>query len=387
MNVHSLAQMLGLEPGTEISNAASIFLEQVKEYMQSAQANPSQSHARAEESVLTMLYKNFFGYAMEWAAQERKKTSGKANHENAAALKKKAAAALNDLQDNIIKYALAYMHLDRALGKVQNKIESYDKKTEAKDIKWTSDTGTLLKRNRKERKDLRDSNTRLSKGTKILETAAKDRSAFEQGIIKIYGEKVAEALLRPFRSALRVGDFPKAKKVVSALEKVKKKSMLGKKTDERSVKSVQKSGHGFIGTIEKEQDLLRAGDGKIFLKSSEVEIVVKAQKKEIEQKTKHIDKYHQPYLEGKLQSLRHLREKLLVVGSLESLTTLYIRLIRGMAQPLADIKAVRIYEEEVIGRVYYLLDGQFQEVDNIEKWNGEAMEEFEDSMKDFKIAG
>jgi len=387
MSVQNLTQILGLEPGTEISNAASVFLEQVKEYMQSAQANPSESHAKAEEGALAMLYKSFFSYAMEWAGAERKKTIRQPNHENAMALKKKASEALNDLQDNVIKYALAYMRLNRAIGHVQKEIESYQKKETAKDIKWTSDTGTMLKRSRKERKELRESNARLARGIEALKQAEKKRDAFEKGIAKIYGGKVTEDLIRPYRSALRAGDFAKARKAITALQKAKKKFALGKKSGEQDFSALQKAGGAFVDFVEKTQDNLRAADGKIFLKSAEVEIVIKAQEKEIEQKNKYIDKYHQPYMDAKQKSLQHLKEKLLVVGSLEGLTTLYIRLIRGMAQPLTDIKAVRKYEEEVIGHVMYLLGGQFQEIEKIEQWREEAMREFEDSMKDYKIAG
>lgn len=379
--------MLGLEPGTEISNAASIFLEQVKEYMNSAQASPSAAHIKAEEGALLMLYKNFFGYALEWAAQERQKTAKQPNHPDALNLKKKATEALNDLQDNIIKFALAYMRLNRAMSFVQDELNTYENSGEKdKKIKWTSDTGILLLRYRKERKVLIESNKRLSQGIKILEEKEKHLEALEQNLQRIFGDKI-EDHLRPYRSALRSGDFDKAEKSLKAMANAKRKFSLDKKAEELALETVQKEGSIYIEVVKAAQEELRAPDGKLFLKSKEMSVTIAAQDREIEQKSMYISKYHQPYMEHKLNSLRHLKEKLLVVGSLESLTTLYIRLMRGMAQPLADIKEVRRYEEEVIGHVYYLLGGQFQEIDNIERWNIETIQEFASSMDDFKGVG
>ncbi len=385
MNSKNLAQMLGLEPGTEISNAASVFLEQVKEFMNSAQANPSEAHAKAEEGALTMLYQNFFGYALEWAGEERKKTAKQPNHPNAKDLKTKATEALNDLQDNIIKFALAYMRLNRSMGFVSDELNAYEKTgiEGDKNIKWTSETGTLLQRYRKERKALSEANARLAKGIKILEVEEKYLDVLEQNLQKIFGDR-SEDYLRSYRSALRSADFDKAEKSLKTIANAKRKFSLDKKAEEAALQTVQKEGGAYIKAVKEAQDNLRAQDGKLFLKSKEIGVAVAAQDKEIKQKNMYITKYHQPYMEHKLNSLRHLKEKLLVVGSLESLTTLYIRLIRGMAQPLADIKAVREYEEEVIGHVHYLLSGQFRETDSIERWNVEAMQEFSDSMEDFK---
>ncbi len=384
MNIQNLALMLGLKQGTEISNASSIFLEQVKDYMNSAQDNPSEAHAKAEEGALTMLYQNFFQYAVEWVKEERQKTVEIPSHENAKELKKRANEALTDLQENILKYALCYMRLNRAMGTVQGEMESQLQNGPTdKDIKWTSDTGTLLKRYRQERRKLRSDNKRFANGMKALETAEKNYDTCRNGAVSLFGEKAAEDILRPYRSALRSGDFPKAKKALSSMETAKKKFSIGKKGEGADVNTIQKAGKDYVEVLESVQDDLRTGENKLFLAGKEISVTIGAQEREIEQKTQYINKYHMPYMDHKLKSLRHLREKLLVIGSLESLTTLYIRLIRGIAEPMEDIKKVREYEEEVVERVYYLLKGQFQEVEKIENWNLEAMEEFSESMADF----
>ncbi|HBR67893.1 MAG TPA: hypothetical protein DEA55_00780 [Rhodospirillaceae bacterium] len=378
--------MLGLEPGTEISNAASVFLEQVKEYMNSVQANPSEAHVKAEENALLMLYRSFFQYALEWAGQERKKFVKQPNHPDAAKLKKKAAEALNDLQDNIIKFALTYMRLNRSMGIIQNELDTYEKTGQVdKNIEWTSDTGILLQRYRKERKALAESNERLLRGIEVLDSNEKHFDLLEQAAQKVFDEQ-GEEYLRSYRSALRSGDFGKAEKALQTMAAAKRKFSIDKKAEESALQTIQKSGKAFIDAVMNSQDHLRGPDGKLFLKKGEMKVILDAQMREIEQRNMYIQKYHQPYMEYRLNGLRHLKEKLLVVGSLEGLTTLYMRLMRGMAQPLADIKQVREYETEVIGNVYYLLGGRFQEVDNIEKWNVETLQEFAESMQDFKGA-
>lgn len=105
--------------------------------------------------------------------------------------------------------------------------------------------------------------------------------------------------------------------------------------------------------------------------------------KDIEQKETFIRKYYRPYLSNRIDKLKFLRTKLLVVGSLESLMTLYIRMMRGIAQPLEDIKSVRLYESEVIEHVTYLLGGQFQEMNNINERIEEILQEFNICVHDY----
>ena len=62
--------------------------------------------------------------------------------------------------------------------------------------------------------------------------------------------------------------------------------------------------------------------------------------------------------------------------------TLYIRMLRGIAEPLEDIKAVRQYESEVIEHVLYLLGGQFQEMQNINRRIEEVMLDVASSVSD-----
>lgn len=377
-------KLLNLTPDTEISNAASKFLEQVKALMGQVQNNASEQTAGTEEEALSALYQGFFEYAMQWAGQERGKNINQQNHPDAAALKEAASEALNDLQDNIIAFALCYMRLGRSMGLINQKISEYEQKSgAAKNIEWTSDTGVVLGRYKKEKRMLQESNTKLIEGLKVVKEAEKHFTIMEKAAEKTFGKSSLDDVMRPLRSNLRSGAFDKARKSLSAIGRAKRKFALDKKAGEKNIQTIQDSGRAYIDILEEGQENLVSADQKMFLKSAEINIVIDVQEKEIEQKDKFIKKYHRPYMEYKLKSLQHLREKLLVVGSLESFMTLYIRLMRGLAEPLLDTKTVREYESEVIDHVNYLLGGQFQEVANIEKWNVETLKEFFENLSEF----
>ena len=51
---------------------------------------------------------------------------------------------------------------------------------------------------------------------------------------------------------------------------------------------------------------------------------------------------------------------------------------------MPEIKEVRMYESEVINRVSYLLEAQFQEVPKIMERANETVKEFRDGCKDFE---
>ena len=252
-----------------------------------------------------------------------------------------------------------------------------------KKFQWTSDTGMVLRRYQKERKDLRESNVKLREALKALEATDVLFTSLHAAATKIHGKQDGPKKITSLRSNLRIGQFDKARKVISGMAEAPKKFTLDKKAVGESIKAIQTKGEELIALLEKNQEQLLANDGKMRLSSAEINVIIDTQEREIEQKSKYIDKYHQPYMENKIKSLGHLREKLLVFGSIEGLTTLYMRLMRGMAQPLADIKDVREYESEVINNVQFILGGQFQEIANIEKWTEEAISEFYDAMADF----
>lgn len=384
----ALVKELNLTPENDISNAASTFTDVVKGYIRTIQDDPSMETIEKEEEILKTIYKEFFDYSVKWAASERKKYMKVKNHPEADKLKKQASDALNDLQKNIVRFALCYMHIDRCAAVVHEEIKKNEHNFtgDNKKFKWTSDTGLLLRRYQKERTDLREANERLAKALASLEKTEEHIQTLRQSAEKTLGKQDADKAMSSLRSNLRTGNFDKARKVLAETATAKKKFVLDKKGEQKILDQIKKSGEAYVAAIEEFQDDLKMEDGKLYLGASEISVVVAAQEREIEQKSKYIAKYHQPYMDNKLKSLGHLRDKLLIFGSLEGLTTLYMRLMRGMAEPMVDVKDVRSYESEVIENVNYILGGQFQEIANIEKWTHETMNEFYECMAGFDQA-
>lgn len=384
MSILQRSEILGLALDTDIGHGASLVVDRVRRLVRETQNNPSGKEAEKEEKLIADIYQEFFTYSMQWGVQERKKHTEKSDRSEAERLREKGSAALTDLRENMVKFAICYLRLHRSMGFISAEMQKHEAAPSGdKKVTWTSETGTLLSRYKKERRMLTASNEKLAGLIPVLEDIESDAAKVESLSVQMLGEKSAEDVLRSFRAALRKGDFAIAKKKLAGICEAKKKFSLGK-SDPAVASSIQKSGEAYIKLLESHKDDLSGEDGKMFLRARELSVIIAAQEKEIEQKTAYIEKYHVPYMEYKRKTLRHLREKLLIVGSLETLLTLYIRLIRGLVQPFEDMKAVRLYEEEVILHIDYLLTGQFQEMDNIEERNVQTMKEFYADLKEFE---
>lgn len=383
MPISSALQVLGIKEETELGHAGSIVVEQVKDYIQKAQDGANEKNALREEEALKTLYELFFQYALAWVTAERTKTAKDANHPRAMDLRKKASAALADLQAGIIKYAICYMRLTRATSVVQHEIETTSAPME-KGVEWTAESGILLGRFRKEKAMLEASNARLNKAISLLAPFEKDCDAFEEACKSAFGDEAADELLRPFRSGLRSDDFKKADKALLAIPEGKTRFGTDKSKTKAAFDKLIPRMKAYVKTLAAEPDTFKGSEGRLFLRGSEIRMIVQAQEKEIEQRRAFIHKYHQPYLHYKKAAMFHLREKLLVVGSIESLMTLYIRLMRGFALPLKDEKAVREYEHNVLENIDYLMAGQFQEIDRIEERKNDAMDELKQSLLSYE---
>lgn len=380
MTTYTILQTLGLNQDSEFANAAARFVEAVKEFAVGMLEEEDIRRADQQERAVELLYAGFFKYAVEWAETQHDLHKKRPGHPDAEKLKILAMSTREDLQKNILRYIRCYMYLNRSFMILQGELECCATGARDQGVKWTPDTDVLWERFRKERAELEESNEKLARACEILTVAEKDFDCVEQSVQKLFGKKPAQELLPPFRFSLRCGDFEKAEKILTALENVKRR--LG--ADKAGVKIIQESGRRFRDVLEKHQDILKDSENKTYLRPGEVRIVLEAQKQDIIKKTALIQKYHQPYIEYKIKALGHLKEKLRVIGSLESLTTLYIRMIRGIAEPMIDAKIMRKYEEEVVGHIDYLLGSQFQEIENIEKRSLALVERFKEDMKEFK---
>ncbi|HOO82141.1 MAG TPA: hypothetical protein PK513_06540 [Alphaproteobacteria bacterium] len=383
MMQQNFLQVIGLKDDADISVAGTRFVECVKEYISHVEKTASKDTIAKEETDVTTLYKSFFPYSVGWARQEREKNINQKNHPNAAKLKEKAASVIDDLQNNIIDFALCYMAIGRAIGIINAEMKRSPESNE-KEVIWTSETGVMLSKQRKKRAQLLEDNKRLQQAKELLEQIYPRYAAAEKAVSEIYGADQVEKLLRSYRSGLRTGNFDKARKAIEKLLTEKNKFAFDKKKVEAAKDKIQAETKAYTDFLEEHREILSTGDKKLFLKPTEVDIILDANLIELAQSEAFIKKYFRPFLKFQIESLKHLRTKLLVVGSLESLMTLYIRMMRGIAEPLTDIKAVRLYESEVIEHVMYLLGGQFQEVKNINARIQEILRDVSISVQNYE---
>ena len=383
MSSSGLLKILGLKKDADISVAGTRFIENIREYVSFVENNPPTENVEKQSLEISVLYKSFFPFANQWASTEREKRNREENHPEALSLKEKGEAAREDLQNNIISFAVCYMRIHWVLGLITQEVKNTPEPESKKDVQWTSETGVMLAKYRKRRAELINSNEKLADVLKILEAIEPDRIAFERNAAELYGEEFASKSLSSYRSGLRTGNFEKARKALTALVEGKKKFAFDKKKMAEKEEAMRKAGEKYIADIEKHQDVLKAGDEKIYLKASEVSVITHAHDQEMKKVEAFIKKYFRPALNYQIKTLHYLRTKLLVLGSLESLMTLYIRMMRGIAEPMKDVKEVRLYESEVIEHVMYLLGGQFQEVVNIENRIEQILKEFRTCVQEY----
>ncbi|MEM7650587.1 MAG: hypothetical protein AAF204_00705 [Pseudomonadota bacterium] len=382
MGSQNFLKVIGLKDDVDIGVAGTRFVECVREYVTFVENNPSEDNIEKEEAEVTALYRSFFPFSIEWARTERQKCDHQKNHEQANALKDKGRDAIDDLQANIIGFALCYMRIHRSMGLINQEMKNAPD-IEDKKIKNVGDIASTLSKYRKERKQLIAAHERLSETHALLEEINPRRAAVEKCAVELYGQELGEKSLSTYRSGLRTGDFAKARKGLQKALDEKKKFSMSKKRIAEIEDDMKRDGEAYIAFLEKNQDQLRNREEKLYLKPNEVNVMLESCSKDIEQKETFIRKYYRPYLSNRIDKLKFLRTKLLVVGSLESLMTLYIRMMRGIAQPLEDIKSVRLYESEVIEHVTYLLGGQFQEMNNINERIEEILQEFNICVHDY----
>ncbi|MCD8563028.1 MAG: hypothetical protein LRY54_03045 [Alphaproteobacteria bacterium] len=379
----SALQILGINRDTELGHAGSIIVQHIRDYIQKSQDNASEQNAQKEEAALRTLYEIFFEYALAWVGEERKKYAREPNHPRAMDLRKKAGTVLSSLQTGMIKYATCYLRLSRSVGVMQREIETTSAPMEP-GVEWTSESGVLMGRFRKEKITLEADNIRLTKAIALLDPFEADLTAFEEACKNFYGNETAEELLRSLRAALRGQDFERAQKSLKTASDAKLRFGADKAKAQQTFDTLIPRMEVYIKTFSDQPELFVGSENKLFLRSSEIRLVIQSQEKEIEQRRLFLLKYHQPYLHYKKASIWHLREKLLVIGSIESLMTLYIRLMRGFAQPMKDEKDVREYEHKVLENIDYLLTGQFQEIDRIDQRNTETLKEFHQAVEAYK---
>ncbi|MEC8664803.1 MAG: hypothetical protein VXY16_04970 [Pseudomonadota bacterium] len=245
-----------------------------------------------------------------------------------------------------------------------------------RNIKWTADSGSMIARYRKEKQLLVARTDRMSEARKMLEKIEDYFTNIKKALVNLYGKEKAEPLMRKINSALRTMDERKLRKALREISDSKSRFGVDQKTTQSNLQYVETTTNALFKLIMENVELLTGEEGRVFLRPIETDMAYNSDIKDLQKIKGFLAKYHLPYMQYKLDSLSHLKEKLLVINSLESLMTLYKRLIMGIAVPLKDIKVIRMYENDVLNHVKYLLSGHFQELPKILQRAEETVQEF-----------
>lgn len=386
MALHPFLASLGFMEPADIDAVEKRFLEVVKEHLQRIATNYDEAAVKKEEAWLREIHARFFQYTLQWVMDEARHNKAPPGPE-ALKLKKQAREVMNDLQRHMTEFSCCYMHLHRFMTLLRDEIRGEEARLgvpAVKDMKWTSDAGTMLGRYKGNKRLLVENIERMKNARPILESLEAPFSTFRQMIARMHGGDKLETVQRPVIAALRTKDFRRARTALSDIADTKKKFSLDQKSGDGAAQELMTAGKIIIDTCEKYQDILVSEESRLYLKPAETDQAYNAQIRELRKIKGYLGKYYMPYMQYKLDMLMHLKDKLLVNGSLESQMTLYKRLISGLVRPLGDIKELRMYESEVLERIKYLLAGQFQEVPVILARAQETVSEFRQGADEFR---
>lgn len=383
--MHPFVASLGFEQDADIDAVERRFLEIIKERLQKVSTNFDEAEVKKEETWLREIHIHYFRYVMQWVMDEARNNKTQTSAE-AIKLKKQAREVMDGLQRHMIEFVCCYMHLNRFMTLLRDEIRSEEARLGAgnsRDTKWTSDAGAMIGRYKTQKRILLGHMDRMKSARPILELLESTFDDFRHCIGYLYGGDKVDTLQRPVIAALRTKDFRRARKALTEIAEGKKKFSIDQKSIDDSVSRLLAAGKKIIDTCESNEEILVSDENRLYLKPGETDQAYNSQIRELRKIKGFLAKYYMPYMQYKLDMLMHLKDKLLVNGSVESQMTLYKRLMAGIARPLADIKELRTYESEVLEKIKYLLAGQFQEVPVILTRARETVNEFRQGADDF----
>jgi len=378
MSLHPFLASLGFDKPADIDAVERRVLEVVKEHLQKVSTSFDEAEVKREEAWLRDIHVRYFQYTLEWVMEEARQNKGSPNAE-AVKLKKQARDVMTDLQKHMIEFSCCYMHINRFMTLLRDEMRIEEQRlgiSVSKETKWTSDAGAMMARYRTQKRLMVESADRMKKSKPLLDALEGPFETLRQSIGRMYGGDKVETLQRSVIAALRTKDFARARRALDEIANGKKK------IDE--AEQLLTAGRTIIDTCEQYQDLFVSDEDRLFLKSSETDQAYNVYMRELRKIKAFLAKYYMPYMQYKLEVLLHLKDKLLVIGSIESQMTLYRRLLTGFARPLADIKEMRAYESEVLDKIKYLLGTQFQEVPVILARARETVSEFRTGADEFR---
>ncbi|WP_435640611.1 hypothetical protein [Micavibrio aeruginosavorus] len=386
--VVTLLTSLGLTDATDFDAVERGFMERVHGIVSAASESYDEAQVKAQEQELKTLFQQFFDYAMQWAAHDVKaqmKIPGRPkDHPDATRLKAEARNVLRGLQGNITNFAVAYMHINRFTTLVRDGIRNDKSKAldiSGRKIKWTADAGVMMARYEKRKAELLDYKLRFGTARDLLASMENDWVVVTKSLEALYGPVEAEGMERSLRASLRIGDMKRARTVAKAA--LEGKLRFGAERPDAVRQVLDQTLTRLVNFYDQHQSDLQDEEKRLFLRAAELGLVMEAQAQEIRKINGFVMKYSMPYMEFKLGTLSHLRDKMMVIGSLENLMTLYRKMLSGLIRPLADMGAVREYESTVINRTRYLQNNFFGEVPTIIRESAKVVEEFRVLQRDY----
>ncbi len=385
MSVENFLRTLECPVNADIEPVEIKFMEHVKDRIQAVAAAYDENEVAQESDYLRGFHKDFFDFSLDWTKRELQNNAQQANHPDAVAMKKDARDMLAGLQANIVEFALAYMHINRFIILLREEIRKEEIKMGADitNMKWSSDVGNAISKYRKRKRDILAEMENLGQARKILEAIEPEFDKFKSALITLFGAEKAAQLTRSLVSAFRTSDDMKIRKTLRTIKDAKKRFGMDQKTHQGHIDQIEKSVLALQAVFTEQRDVLAGADERLYLKPIETDLAYNGKIVELRQIKGFLAKYHLPYMQSKLDSLARLKEKMLVIGSLESLMTMYRQLLAGLARPLSTLEEIRAYEDAVVNKAKYLLGSHFQEIPNIRRDAGKAVQEFRDGRKEF----
>lgn len=377
MSVHPFLELLGFDKPADIDSVERRFLDVVKDHLQNVSTSYDEAEVKAQEVWLRDFHNRFFQYALEWVMDEARQHKAAPSAE-ATKLKKQARDIMGDLQKHMIEFACCYMHLNRYVTLLRDEMRREEERLGAtnKDTKWTSDTGTMVARYNVQRRHLTEAAARMKNAGPLMVALDNNFNDMRLVLTKLHGADKTELLQRALIAALRTKDFNRAAKALKDICESAKTPADGA--------LLEQAGQAIINDCEAHQKLFVSDEDRLFLKSSEIDQAYNSYMRELAKIKAIMGKYYRPYMQYKIETLFHLKDKLLVIGSIEGQTILYRRLLTGFALPLSDMKDLRSYESDVLDKIKYLLNGRFQEVPVIGERARETVSEFRSGGEDFR---
>lgn len=386
MSDEDFIQELGLPAGYNIDTVEQRFVDHVKKKIHAMSETFDEAEVKQEEAWMRRFHAMFFQCAVHWASAEAQKKKEIQDHPDAAKLKISGREAVEALQLLIIEFSSCYMHLNRFITLLREEIQKEEARlggVQGNAIRWTADAGILMDRNKKQKlKSLADMQ-RMRDAKPVLKTIDGLMKHLADDLSSFCGKGKSGEMMRGMTAALRTSDRKKAERVLKTAAGTKKKFGVDQKKAADLQKKIDKTGKELIALALDNVALIVGHDRKLCLSPQEADVAYNSSVQDLRKVRDFMTKYYIPYLRYKLDSIHMLRDKLLVVGSLESLMTLYKRLITGIVMPIPDVREVRVFEGEVLNHTTWLLQGQFLEIPKIMDWAREIVAEFREGVREF----